>query len=76
MKNLWLRAGVSLQITKEEEEIFFTADCETKADTFKKIVSEGRFIWDGDTYIPEDIVNEFNHEHGTDYEVSEYFWDL
>lgn len=76
MRDLWLRAGVTLQITEEEEKILFSADCEARAETFKKIVSEGRFKWDGDTYIPEDIVNEFNHTHGTDYEVSEYFWDV
>lgn len=76
MRNLWMRAGVSLQITEKEETILFSADYDKGAETFKKIVSEGRFKLDGETYVPEDAVRDFNETNGTNYEVLEYGWDV
>lgn len=76
MRNLWMRAGVSLQITEEEEQILFSADYGKGAETFKKIISEGRFKLDGETYVPEDAVKDFNEIYGTNYEVQEYGWDV
>lgn len=76
MRNLWMRAGVNLQITEEEETILFSNDYDKGAKTFKKIVSEGRFKLDGETYVPEDAVRDFNETNGTNYEVQEYGWDI
>lgn len=76
MRNLWMRAGVSLQITEEEEQTLFTEDCHTAAETFKKIISEGRFKLDGDSYIPNGAVEAYNEAYGTNYEVLEYGWDI
>lgn len=76
MKDLWLRAGVTLQITEEEEEILFSDDFTKGAETFKKIISEGRFRVDGESYVPEDAVQDFNEKYNTAYEVQEYGWDV
>ena len=38
----------------------------------RRAFDEGRFELDGDTYIPEITVEEYNAKHGTEYEVGEY----
>lgn len=76
MRSLWMRAGVSLQITEEEENILFSKDYDKGAKTFKKIVSEGRFKLDGDSYVPNEAVAAFNEAYGTNHPILEYGWDI
>ena len=76
MRKLWMRVGVSLKMTEEEEKILFSDNWRAGAETVKKIFAEGRFELDGETYSPSDAVEDFNSDYGTDYEVEDRGWDL
>lgn len=66
-KKLWMRLGVTFPITAEEEAAIFCGDDDIVAATLRKIIAEGRFVPDGDSYIPGPAVENFNREYGTDY---------
>lgn len=72
---LWMRLGVSLRITEAEESIIFADDGRAE-ELLRKIIAEGRFMPDGDTYIPEVTVEEYNREYGTEYEVGDIEFNL
>lgn len=71
-KELWIRLGATLQITAEEEAAIFSCSDHHMADAIKKIIAAGRYRLDGDTYVPEPVVEEFNAQNGTSYEIGEY----
>lgn len=74
MNELWVRVGVTFRLTDEEvEAILNPKDGEVSMRTIiRKAFDEGRFELDGDTYIPEITVEEYNQKHKTEYEVCEY----
>lgn len=75
-RRLWMRLGVSLRITVAEEAIIFGEDGAKAEEMLRRIIAEGRFRPDGDTYIPAPTVDEYNREYGTDYEVGDTEFDL
>lgn len=75
-RRLWMRLGVSLRITVAEEAIIFGEDGAKAEELLRRIIAEGRFSPDGDTYIPAPTVEEYNQEYGTDYEVGDTEFDL
>ena len=76
MRNLWMRVGMTLEITEEEEKILFSEDWQGGAETIRKIFADGRASLDGDTYSPGDSVADFNEAYGTEYEEDDWGWDL
>ena len=74
-RRLWMRLGVSLRITEAEEAIIFANDGRGE-ELLRKIIAEGRFMPDGDTYIPEVTVEEYNRKYGTEYEVGDIEFNL
>lgn len=75
-RKLWIRLGVSLRITQAEEEVIFGSDRRKADELLRQIIAEGRFYPDGDSYIPGVTVDEYNQEHGTNYEVGDTEFDL
>lgn len=70
---VWLRAGVSLYLTPEEEaKLLLGGD----GATLIKALTEGRFQFDGDSYIPEPTVADINRARGTDYPNDDVDFDL
>ena len=67
---LWMRLGVGLRISEAEEAVIFANDGRAER-LLQKIIAEGRFMPDGDTYIPELTVEEYNQEYGTEYETGD-----
>ena len=67
---LWMRLGVGLRISEAEEAVIFANDGRAER-LLQKIIAEGRFVPDGDTYIPEVTVEEYNQEYGTEYETGD-----
>ena len=61
---LWTRMGVDLLLTADEAKDILTGDYAAVYSTMEKILREGRFQFDGNTYIPEDITVDFNEKHG------------
>ncbi len=67
---------MSLRITVAEEEILFGDDREAATEALRYILAERRFAPDGDSYIPEPTVLEYNTEYGTMYASGEYDFDV
>lgn len=75
MRKFWVRAGMTLNITEEEEKVLFSDQYDAGAEIIKKIFTEGRAVLDGETYSPKEAVKDYNEEYGTGYE-GEVGWDL
>jgi hypothetical protein len=68
MKKLWMRAGVSLELTDDEVQGILGTDNSGAEDIVKAALLDGRFSFDGDSYIPDVTVDEFVREHGLPYD--------
>ena len=75
-RRLWMRLGVSLRLTVAEEAIIFGEDGAKANELLRRIIAEGRFTPDGDAYIPAPMVEEYNEEYDTNYEVGDTEFDL
>ena len=76
MKELWIRLVIVIQITDTEERAIFSDDEEKMRDVLRRVIAEGRFYPDGETYIPGESVREFNGNYGTAYEEENWCCDL
>ena len=70
VRYLWMRLVVGISISEAEEAVIFANDGRAER-LLQKIIAEGRFVPDGDTYIPELTVEEYNQEYGTEYETGD-----
>ena len=68
--------GVSLRITAEEEAAIFGPDEDLSAKTLQKIILDGRFTPDGDSYIPEPAAEQFNEDYGTKHPVRDIGFEM
>lgn len=77
MKKLWMRAGVSLMLTDEEiDEILGGCEGSSGQEAVVRALREGRFTFDGDSYIPSTVVEEFTREHRLPYAAKEPEFDF
>ena len=78
MNELWMRVGMTFWLTDEEVEASRApADGEASMGSIiRRAFDEGRFALDGETYIPEGVVEEYNALHGTAYEACDYDYCL
>ncbi len=72
---IWMRLGITLRGTKEEIESLF-ADDDKSYEVLTKILQERRFEINGDSYIPQPQVEEYNEEYGTSHEAVDYSFEL
>ena len=78
-KNLWSRCGVTLFVTDEEAAQILNHEAVPAEIELivRKVVEEGRFQWDGNSYIPACVITCFNRDNGTDYDDDgEPEWDF
>lgn len=75
-RSLWLRLGVKVSITAEEEAAIFGEDEKLSAKTLQNLIVQKRFTPSGDCYIPDPIVEQFNADHGTNYTVKDYDFEM
>lgn len=76
MNNIWMRAGVTLQATAEEIETLMSDRYDTAHDTLCKILREGRFTFDGNSYIPGTAVQDYNQKYGASFRTEEPEFEL
>lgn len=74
-RKLWMRLGVLFYISEKEERVILGDDNVQASDVLRRIVREGRFTPDGDSYIPEATVEQYNEENCCAYEVREIGFD-
>ena len=75
-RQLWMRLGVSLAVSRREEAAILGDDSDLAEKTLRKILAEGRFTPNGDSYIPGSVVSGINTEHGTRYIVRDICLDV
>lgn len=75
-RSLWLRLGVMVRITAEEEAAIFGEDEKRSATTLKNLIRSGKFSPQGDCYIPDPVVEQFNKDHGTNYTIRDYDFEM
>ena len=76
IRKLWLRLGVTIEITEAEEKMLFCNDNLQLADTLRAVIAEGRFWLDGESYIPSEAVQAYNKTYGMAYEAENWFCNL
>ena len=75
-RRLWMRLGASLAVSRYEEAAILGDDSELAEKTLHRLLAEGRFTPDGDSYIPGGVVLAFNKEHGTGYSARDISLDV
>ncbi|MBF0648710.1 hypothetical protein IR083_07745 [Dysgonomonas sp. GY75] len=71
-RTIWLRLGITLQGNKEEIESVIQGD----KHTLKDMIGSGKFKADGNSYIPQDMVIEYNGKHNTAFEEDAVSFEL
>ena len=69
---LFVRLGIYINPTDEELDKILKGD----TDVLQQVIREKRFSVGGDTYIPSPVVEQFNEQNGTNYEVDDYGFEL
>lgn len=63
-RSVWARIGVTLTGSKEEIEALFT---DNFGEVLEKLIKDGKFKLDGDSYIPETCIAEYDERYGTNH---------
>lgn len=75
-KKLWMRLGVVLEMSAAEAETVLDGTEDDAEETVRRIIQTGRFRAEGDSYIPQTAIQDFNDTYGTDYEEGEIGFDI
>lgn len=74
-KNLWMRTGMFIMLTDEEADSILSNKNDS-AKILEKVIEEGRYCLDGESYVPMECVEDFNKTYGTNYECVDHEWYL
>lgn len=66
-RNLWARFGVAVRITGAEEYDILGKESSSLRDVLTNIIADGRCSLEGESYIPDICVEDFDSEYGTNY---------
>ena len=67
LRNVWARVGMSLLVTPEEEKAIFEGDYLEGKEAVMRVIEAGRSSVDGETYIPQECIEDFDEAYGTEY---------
>lgn len=70
--SIWMRVGGFLSGSKEDIEKILEGD----SFTLQKLLEAGKFQVEGDTYIPESTVSNYNRDNNTCFEEDNISFDL
>lgn len=78
MRQLWMRAGINLNLSAEEADAILApgASAEAIEAVVKNIILEGRFSFSGESYIPQPCVEQFNDAYGTEYKADDIDFEV
>lgn len=82
MKNVWFRAGVTLQLNDDEVGTILKTGADDNGDMdvveniVKAALQEGRFAFNGNSYFPEPVVESLIQAEGLTYAPSEPEFDM
>lgn len=60
-----MRVGVTFYGTPEEIDMLIRGDGDE--DYIEKLFQKGQAVIDGDSYCPDEIIDQYNAQYGTDY---------
>jgi len=63
---VWLRVGMTLELPEAQERLV-RCGCGVAKTIIRQAIMEGNYKLDGETYIPDDLIEEYNYTHDTDY---------
>lgn len=66
-RRIWCRVGVTLSLTKHDEELLFGRDQDAAVACFRRLLTTQKLVPDGNSYIPDECVEQFNATYGTNY---------
>lgn len=76
MNKIWIRLGIDLEITSEEAAILMNGAAYEGKSIIEKAIKDHRFSMNGESYIPEVSVEEYNERYKTNFEVGCYEFEL
>ena len=74
-KDVWVRVGASFSLTEEEIQAVFSGEDGMKS-VMKRAYAEGRFRMDGESYIPQPVVEDMNQRYGYTFDTIDYECNL
>lgn len=75
-RKLWMRLGVTLSITDDEADAIMGEDKNASVDSLLGVLRAGRFEPNGESYIPGESIESYNHAHGTEYDDADVDFNL
>ena len=69
---IWMRVGATVYLNEKEAETLLNGDNAEAKDLLKRMIYDNRFRLDGETYIPESSIEEFNEMYDKHYQPDEY----
>ncbi len=67
MTTLWARLGISMELLPTEMNALACGSKAEKENTLARVFSQGRAKICGDSYVPGNMIGEYNMKYGTDY---------
>lgn len=64
---LWGRFGITLEVSIEEADKIINDPYGAGKDVLAKVFSEGRAMFDGDSYIPGIAIEQLNHDSDSQF---------
>ena len=74
-RKVWLRMGITLCGDEQDIEQVVSGK-DGSEDTLMRLMKESSFVIDGDTYIPEPCIEQYNKDYGTTHEVGDVGFNL
>lgn len=71
-RQIWLRLGITLLCDAQEIESVINGDDETLI----KLLRKCKFFVDGNSYIPESSIEEYNEDYGTNHPIKDVEFEL
>lgn len=75
-RKLWMRLGVVLNITPKEADVILGDNEDAACEAIQHVIETGRFRAEGDSYIPEETIRNFNQTYGTNYKGADIGFDM
>lgn len=75
-KYLWMRAGLNMLVNDDEARTVLTDEGPGAQELVEAILKEGRFFFDGSSYIPEQAIFDYNEKHTTDFPLGKPEFEL
>lgn len=71
-RQIWVHVGMLVVGDANQIEAVINGD----ANMLRNLIEDEHFFVDGNSYIPESCIEEYNNDYGTDHEIKDIEFDL